>query len=79
MILHSDAAGLRGYPGWGATATSLGRKANHDYTIREKNVKTTQFAPGQEMKQQPTRRVPSEEGRDQTGFKLTRTGGRMGT
>src|SRR5258706_14877944 len=28
MILQSDAAGLRGYPGWGATAASLGRKAN---------------------------------------------------
>lgn len=28
MILHSDAAGLRGHPTLGATAASLGRKAN---------------------------------------------------
>jgi len=79
MILHSDAAGLRGYPGWGAKATSLGRKANHNYTIRGKNVKTACFALTQEMKQQPTRSVPSDEARDQTGFRLTRTGGRIGT
>jgi len=40
MILHSDTAGLRGYPGLGATAASLGRKANNNYTITGQIVKT---------------------------------------